>query len=33
LEIDDLKAGKVNGCIKCHSANTDNDWGCTGSVK
>ncbi len=33
LEIDDLKAGKVNGCIKCHSANTNNDWDCTGSIK
>lgn len=20
LEMDDLKAGKVNGCIECHSA-------------
>jgi hypothetical protein len=25
LEIDDLKAEKVKGCIKCHSANTVND--------
>jgi hypothetical protein len=26
------KAGKVGGCIKCHSAKADNDWVFTGSI-
>ena len=27
------KEGKVEGCIKCHSAKTDNDWVFTGEIK
>ena len=33
LERDDLKASKVNGCIKCHVARKDNDWDCAGSSR
>jgi hypothetical protein len=33
LDIDDLKADKVNGCIQSHSAKKDNDWDVTGSIK
>ena len=27
------KEGKVEGCIKCHSAKADNDWVFTGDIK